>query len=83
MSSNKSIIIKDHSNSNESENNQKVNGVDYLNIGVLKVKEESYLHEYYLVAVIGFFWNVLAVYERYWVTIVKEFKREIDNQPIE
>jgi len=54
MCANKSIIIKDHSNSYESEHNQKVDRIYHLNIGVFKVEEEGHLHQYHLVAVVRF-----------------------------
>ena len=71
MSSNKSIIIKYHSYPDKSENYQKIDGVDHLNIGVFKVEEKSDLHQNNLVAVVSFWRNVLSVYQRNRVAVVK------------
>ena len=61
MCSNESIIIENHSYSDKSENDQKVDGIDYLNIGVFKVEKERHLHQNNLVAVVSLRRNVLAI----------------------
>ena len=82
MCSNESIIIENHSYSNKSENDQKVDGIDYLNIGVFKVEKERHLHQNNLVAVVSLRRNVLPIDKWNRIAIIKELKWKIYHQPV-
>jgi len=75
MCSNESIIVKDHRYSDEGEDDQKINTIDDLNIGVLEVEKEGHLHQNDLVAVVSFRGNILSIDQRHWIAVIKKLER--------